>query len=85
MARDQGLTTTERRLLEHLTKLTLQLDEVRAQSARDQNVVFEMIEDHALAVQMRDTETRYKAIGEQTREDQGKDFRGHPGARNPHS
>ena len=62
-----GLTTTERRLLEHLTKLTLQLDEDRAQSARDHNVVLEMGEDHALAVQIRDTEARYKAIGEQTR------------------
>ena len=78
-----GLTTTERRLLEHLTKLTLQLDEVRAQSARDQNVVFEMGVDHALAVQMRDTETRYKAIGEKTREDQGKEFRGHPWGKKP--
>ena len=69
----------EKELIEALSKWALMMDDERAQSMRDNNIVITTAVKHKFASVMSWTNEKFKSIGEETRKTEARSTRGTPG------
>ncbi|CAK0840038.1 unnamed protein product [Prorocentrum cordatum] len=83
---DEGNRAKELRLLEALSRLTISLDDERAQKMRDENVVLTGPVEHPLMAEMAVMVERYQEAGTTARKaayEAGEDYKGHPYGKKP--